>query len=149
MSKSRASDAPPEKRSKGSGFGRAIGGFFRFLFSLALLGAVGYNTYTLMQMRAELDLLKQQGATTAVSPRPSAKNRSEPGVSGRRPFLTEASAETPSDPVGQTVSQVKKQFADLSARVVSLFPSGGSPEETQAALPAPPRPSAKEPKGMK
>lgn len=52
--------------------GKAVGGFFRFLFVLFTLGLVGYNTWEVARLRTEVAELRQARATRGRAVTPSA-----------------------------------------------------------------------------
>jgi len=52
--------------------GKAVGGFFRFIFAVVILLLLGYNTFETWRLRQEVNALKQQQEQQAPAPKTSA-----------------------------------------------------------------------------
>ncbi len=143
MKRSPEQDAPPVKRNKsGGGAGKAIGGFFRFLLFVGLIGAVAYNSYQVMELRAELDSLRNSAPSpraavaTPSGKRPVnvARTGGEPNAAALRQKQGEGMKSEPQDALAmlqkaredaqaasnRTMMDLQQRLSELSARVEGM-----------------------------
>ena len=124
---------------------KVIGAFFRFIFFLALLAAVGYNTYEVMQLRAEVEQLKNSPQSTSRA-KPSDKNTSEPdaenprqriggnlheGADGPLAMLQKANSDVQTSSQ-RTIAALQQRITELTQQMEGTKPQSDNSDNTDA-----------------